>query len=242
MRNIAVDSAFTANLNGPLNALLTKLDLTSNAGAVRGTFTLDSSVPGWHGKGRAEVGRLDLSHWLNRRDRPSDITGGVTFDLDLQLGQHFPRGTYRFVGPHAAYLGYEADAIDARGHLTHQDAIIAAATATAYGANIGVTSGSIGIDAPYRFAFAGRADGVDLRSVPATVPVPHVESTLAFGYDVTGQFGGTPFLTGRAAFEASEFLGARISSGSTGSIDTSATPFTYAGFWRAHVDQPAPVR
>ena len=34
---------------------------------------------------------------------------------------------------------------------------------------------------------------------------------------------------GRAAFDESEFLGARISSGSTGSIDTSVTPFTYSG-------------
>ena len=98
---------------------------------------------------RADVSRLDLSRWLNQPTRPSNITGDVGFDLDLQLGQHFPGGTYRFVGPHAAYLGYEADQVNARGHITHDEAIIATATATAYGANVRVTSGSIGIDAPF---------------------------------------------------------------------------------------------
>jgi len=229
LRNIAIESAFTANLNGPLNAMATKVELRSNAGSVRGALTLDSSVPGWHGRGTVDVARLNLANWLNRPDRPSDITGRVTFNLDLQLGQRFPRGTYRFTGPHAAYLGYQADNVDARGHLTHRDAIIEAATATAYGANVSLTAGSIGIDAPYLFSFAGRADGVDLRRVPENVPVPHVESTLAFLYDVTGQFGGTPFLIGQAAFDQSEFLGVRVSDGSTGSIDTSVTPFTYAG-------------
>ena len=66
------------------------------AAACKGRLTLDTSVPGWHGAGAVDVERLNLARWLNRDDRPSDITGHVTFDLALELGRHFPRGMYAF--------------------------------------------------------------------------------------------------------------------------------------------------
>jgi hypothetical protein len=69
---------------------------------------------------------------------------------------------------------------------------------------------------------------VDLRQVPRAVPVPHVESTLAFDYDVTGRF-TMPFIRGSAMFADSEFLDARIVAGATGFIDTQADPFHYRG-------------
>lgn len=228
LRNIAVDAAFTVRLRGPLDRLATDVDLRSTGGGVRGAFILDSTVPGWHGAGTANVTRVDVARWFNRPDRPSDITGDVEFDLDLDLGRRFPRGTYRFVGPHAAYIGYEADNVTARGTLTASEAVIAAATATAYGADVRVGTGAIGLDAPYRYRFAGRAAGLDLRRMPRAVPVPHVESTLVLDYDVHGQF--TPgFIVGRATFDASEFLGAQIGAGAIGSVDTSVTPVRYAG-------------
>lgn len=228
LRNIAIESAITARLSGPFDRLQTTVDLTSNGGAVRGSFVLDSSVPGWHGKGTAEVARLDLSHWFNRPDRPSDITGRVDFDLDLELGRRFPRGAYAFTGSHAEYVGYKADDVTARGTLTASEAVIAAATATAYGANVRIRNGAITIDAPYRYYFAGRAAGLDLRRVPSTLPVPHVESLLTMGYSVRGQFAPGQ-LVGDVAFEASEFLGATIEAGATGSIDTTTTPVRFAG-------------
>ena len=55
-----------------------------------------------------------MARWLNRPDRPSDVTGRVVFDLDLDLGKHFPRGSYEFDGPHAMYLDYAADDVHAR--------------------------------------------------------------------------------------------------------------------------------
>ena len=55
------------------------------------------------------------------------------------------------------------------------------------------------------FTFAGLVNGIDLRQLPADVPVPHVESTLTFDYDVNGRFSDA-FITGRATFAASERL------------------------------------
>src|SRR5206468_1809835 len=77
-----------------------------------------TTVPGWHGAGTVAVDRLNLARWMNRPDRPSDITGRVTFDLALELGRHFPRGMYTFNGPHAMYLDYAADNVRARGTIT----------------------------------------------------------------------------------------------------------------------------
>jgi len=85
LKNIAVDSSFTAKLNGTLANLATEIDLKSNGGDARGRLTLDTSVPGWLGVGAMTLTRLNLAHWFNRTDRPSDITGHVTFDLALQL-------------------------------------------------------------------------------------------------------------------------------------------------------------
>ena len=232
LKNIAIESQFNVRLDGPLAALKTDLTLRSNGGNVKGTFVLDTTARGWQAAGAVDVERLNLADWLNRADRPSNITGHVTFgltDVGLRAGGHFPIGTYAFDGAHAGYLEYAADDLKAHGTLTATEAQIASATATAYGANVSVSRGSIGIDNPNAFTFVGTARGVDLRRLPKQVPVPHVESALGFDYDVTGQFSSGGFIKGRAEFAESAFLGARVGPGTIGSVDTSATPFTYSG-------------
>ncbi|MQA29930.1 MAG: hypothetical protein GEU82_08840, partial [Luteitalea sp.] len=227
LKNIAVEGRFHTTLKGPLAGLDTTLDLDGSGGGVRGSLVLDTTVPGWRGVGGLDIRRLDLARWLNRPDRPSDITGRVDFNLDLRLGR-MPTGRYTFDGSHAGFMTYEADDLKARGDLTLTEVRIAEATATAYGSNVTINSGAIGLSTPYPFTFLGRARGVDLRQVPPTVPVPHVESELSFAYDVTGRF-VEPFITGRAQFDTSEFLGAALGAGATGSIDTFVRPFHYDG-------------
>jgi autotransporter translocation and assembly factor TamB len=228
LKNIAVESSFDTALSGPVNQLLTNLRFAGTGGAVNGTFTLDTSVPGWHGAGAVDVDRLNLARWLNRADRPSDITGHVTFDLALELGRHFPRGVYTFEGRHAMYMGYEADQVRARGQLTATNVLVAAADAIAYGAHVSTADSSIAIDSPFPFRFKGAVNGIDLRRVPVTVPVPRVESALTFNYDVSGRF-SDPFIVGNATFARSQFLGAAVGGGTVGSIDTSQRPIRYTG-------------
>ena len=100
---------------------------------------------------------------------------------------------------------------------------------------------TIGIDAPFPFRFQGRTTAIDLRRVPTAVPVPHVESLLTFDYDVTGRF-SEPFITGRATFAPSEFLGATVGDGTVGSIDTQQQPVHYTGDGEIDRDRPAPLR
>jgi autotransporter translocation and assembly factor TamB len=228
LRRLDIESSFETHLTGPLAALATRLEMRSTGGDVRGQLTLNTSVPGWHGKGEIDITHLDLTRWFSRPTWTSDITGNVRFDLDLDLGRRFPRGAFAFRGAHAEYVGYEADQVVARGTLTHHEVRIAAATAVAYGAPVRLDGGTIGIDAPFPFHFLGTASGVDLRRVPATVPVPHVESALTFDYDVRGRFADA-YLMGDARFAPSVFLGTRLGEGATGSIDTSVEPFEYRG-------------
>lgn len=227
LKNIAVESAFDAHLTGPLSQFAVDLNMRSNGGNVRGPFVLDMTVPGWHGKGTVDIERLNLAHWLNREDRPSDISGRVEFDFALNLG-HAPTGPYTFTGSHAEYFGYKADDIRATGTIVSNEARIAKGSARAYGAGVTLNDSTISFDLPYRFRFAGHITEIDLRDVPANVPIPHVESTLTFDYDVTGQF-TSGFVKGRAEFGPSTFLGAEIRDGGMGTIDTSGSPVRYGG-------------
>jgi autotransporter translocation and assembly factor TamB len=228
LKNIAIDASFETSLTGPVTALATDLRLSGTGGGVHGQLTLDTTVPGWHGAGAVDVDRINLARWLNRDDRPSNITGHVTFDLALELGRHFPRGIYTFKGPHAMYMNYEADTVNARGQLTAAQVLIASADAIAYGAAVTTHDATIGIDAPFPFRFQGRTTGIDLRRVPRTVPVPRVESLLTFDYDVTGRF-SEPYIIGTATFAPSVFLGATVGDGTVGSIDTQQTPLRFSG-------------
>ncbi len=228
LKNIAVEASFDTTLKGPLTRLDTRLAIAGTGGSVKGQLTLNTKVPGWHGAGAVDVSRINLARWLNRPDRPSDVTGHVAFDLDLDLGRHFPRGSYEFKGPHAMYLDYAADDLHSTGRLTATEVLIDRMSGLAYGANLPSTTGSIGLDRPYPYHFQGTMTDLDLRLVPKSVPVPHVETRLALDYDVTGQF-SQPFITGRARFARSEFLGATISEGTIGTIDTGTRPIRYSG-------------
>ena len=228
LKNIAVEAHFDTTLKGPLTRLDTRLAIAGTGGSVTGQLTLNTKVPGWHGAGAVDVSRINLARWLNRPDRPSDVTGHVVFDLDLDLGRHFPRGSYEFDGPHAMYLDYAADDLHAKGRLTATEVLIDRMSGLAYGANLPSTTGSIGLDSPYPYHFQGTMTDLDLRLVPKSVPVPHVETMLALDYDVTGQF-SEPFITGRARFARSAFLGATIGDGTVGTIDTGTRPISYSG-------------
>jgi autotransporter translocation and assembly factor TamB len=228
LKNIAVEAAFDTTLDGPLTDLDTQLTISGTGGSVKGRVALNTRVPGWHGRGAVDVARIDLARWLNRPDRPSDINGHLTFDLDLDLGRRFPRGTYAFNGMHTMYMGYAADNLRAVGRLVPGRALIDRLAAVAYGADITGTTGSISLDNPYPYNFQGSMSGLDLRRVPEEVPVPHVDSVLAFDYDVAGQF-SRPFITGRARFATSAFLGATLHEGMVGTIDTAVQPIRYSG-------------
>ena len=225
LRTIDVPARVQLQLTGPQTALNTHLTARSSAGNVKADVVLDSTVPGWKGKGRAELTQFDISRWLPT-DVKSDLTGVADFDLLLGLGRHFPRGPFSFAGPHVVYAGYEARDFKTKGTLIVDRVLVDNATGTAYGSGFRA-AGWIDLPEPYGFHLSGRAAHLDLRQLPASVPVPRMRSNLTFAYDATGRF-QNPILVGNATFDESTFLDAQVASGSRGGIDTSAERVTYS--------------
>ncbi|MGE0703157.1 MAG: translocation/assembly module TamB domain-containing protein [Vicinamibacterales bacterium] len=228
LQNIAVQAQFDAVVQGPAREFSTAITLASDGGDVNGDLRINTEPPGWGVAGTAAIARLDLARWLNRPDRPSDVTGDTTFDLRFSQGSPFPQGTWAFDGTHAAFLEYETGELQAEGRISPAEVLIESGTTTAYGTNLRLISGSIGFESPFPFTFAGRANGLDLRLLPEQVPVPKVETLLALDFDVRGQF-VEAFMDGRATFDESRFLDATIGAGAVGSLETSADPVSYAG-------------
>jgi translocation and assembly module TamB len=228
LRRIAVDAAFTLRLQGPTDRLSATLDLRSKAGDVKAAIVLNGTVPGWRLAGPIAMSRLDLAGWLDEASHASSISGSARVDLNLGFNGGVPEGSYLFEGTHARYRGYEGTRVRARGTLAGRQVVIDAADATAYGATVRLSGGTIGYDDPQPFWFRGGAAGLDLRRLPGSLPVPHVESLLALDFDVHGRF-KSPAIAGNAVFGPSTFLGASVGTGATGRIDTTATPLTYGG-------------
>ena len=230
LKSIDEPARVQLSMVGPQNGLKTHLTARSRAGDVTADLVLDSTVPGWKGKGRADLTRFDISRWLPT-DVESDLTGTADFDLLLGLGRHFPRGRFSFSGPHVLYAGYEARDFRTAGTLIVDRVLISHANGVAYGSPF-TASGWIDIPEPYGFQLTGRATRLDLRQLPKSVPVPRMRSNLTFDYDATGRF-QKPVLVGSARFDDSTFLDAQISADSRGTIDTRGERLTYSAVGHA---------
>jgi hypothetical protein len=228
LSRIATSADFSATIAGPPDRLTIGVKLDSPDGKAEGTVVLNSREGRRQLSGSLDLARFNVGPWFRWEDRPSDITGHARFDLRFEPGSGIPIGTFDLDDADVRFMGYAGDRLTTHGELNRQRVLLGRTTATAYGANLALDAGTIGLSSPYAFTFQGLADGVDLRQVPSQVPVPHVESTLRFVFDVAGQF-VQPYIRGGATFRPSEFLGARLGDGFVGSIDTSVTPFTYTG-------------
>ena len=56
--------------------------------------------------------------------------------------------------------------------------------------------------------------------------MPNVATSLSFAYEARGRF-QVPYLDGSATFRPSSVIGAQVAEGTTGALDTSATPIRY---------------
>ena len=225
LRTLKVPATTVVTMQGPEQRVQTHVNVVSSAGDVTSDLLLDMTKPGWAGNGKAKLRAFNISQWLPTTTE-TRVTGSATFDLLLGVGRHFPRGTFLFDGPDVVYAGYEATHVRADGRLVEDRALINRATMTAYGAPIS-TTGWLGLPAPYEFALKGHATRLDLRRLPASLPLPKLRSDLTLDFDARGRF-QNPVLAADATFGASTFLDAVIEPGTIGRIDTSADPITYA--------------
>ena len=223
------------NMNGPLDRLAMDLDVTSEAGLVRGPVTADFRTPDLRFVGRnVHVERLNIAPYFKSPNPKTDVTGDATFDVTIfsdptdaaavdRLG-----GTFAFKGPRVSAFGYEGANIDAAGAIKGTRILLARARATAYGA-VATAKGSIVLAQgrrPLSYDLQGSADRVDLRRLPASVRAPRLDSTIsASAYKVQGS--GTAS-RGSATLKTSSVEGATIADGTVVEFETGNGPFSYA--------------
>ncbi len=215
-------------ITGTLNALRLDLELTSTVGNVRGPLTLDLTGPTRAVAGSLAIQGIDLAPWVGQPAATGRITGDATFDL------RFPSatpgvamdGTFAFRGPEASAYGYAATAVVAEGRLRGRR-IELTARAAAYGGRA-TTRGYIDRPGPssreLALSLAGRIEQVDLRQLPASVPAPELETSLAGAYTVDGPLSR---LRATGVLDASTVEGASLAPGFAGSFERDGGGFRF---------------
>lgn len=216
LNRLAIEPAVDARLEGPLDRVRTEITARYARSAIAGPVTVDFVTPARRLSGAVTVERLDLAPLLNDAAHRSDISGRVSFELQLPdraTGRPL-RAEYAFEGPTVRYVGYDAQSVRARGRIVGArvtfDARLRAYGAAATGA--GVIRPAVDEGETVAYDVRGRASGVDLRRLPDRIPVPRLESTLALEYTLSGRGRS---VEGRARFGPSQLEGAAIAGGTT---------------------------
>ncbi len=220
--------------NGPADRLALGLDITSEAGSVRGDVVADLRTPDFGVKGDVDVNRLNLAPILKMPAQQSDITGRAHLDLAIapEGASHRPffarlRGAYRFQGPRVHASGYAAENVKVAGRL-EDGRVIVDGLGHAYGASA-TAKGSIVTPAsgrPFALDLQGRADRVNLRELPASLKLPVLTTNLSLSdYHVTAT---THTIAAGAALNESEVEGATVSAGTVGTIDVTPGELSYS--------------
>ncbi len=206
--------------DGPAEHLGMTMDVSSEAGSVRGTVTADVKAPDFALRGDVDVKRLDLAPILKDPARRSDLTGHAKLDLRVASAPAAATvtdrmsGTFAFAGPRVVAEGYEARDVRVRGSLAGPR-INLDGRAAAYG---GTATARGFIVAPARgraasYDLRGKADHVDLRALPASTGAPKLSTTLSVAnYHVSGR-GSAVHAT--ATLNPSVVEGAALSAGTT---------------------------
>jgi translocation and assembly module TamB len=231
-REYPLHPKFTVKAAGPAQKLALDVNVESEAGAVRGKLTADVHAPDFAARGAVDVERLDLAPVLRNPAQRSDITGRADIDLKLASGPASApvadriAGTFRFSGPSVTAVGYHARDVRASGSF--QDGHVELdARAAAYGGTA-TARGFIVLPAvgrPLGFDLQGRAEGVDLRNLPARLGVPQLATRLSVSaYHVTGKGRA---VSGSATLNESMVEGATLASGTAGEFTVSEDGITY---------------
>jgi len=224
--------AFRLKASGPAEKLGLDLDVQSEAGNVRGTLTTDVKAPDFAARGEVDVERLNLAPILKDPAQRSEITGRTKLDLRIAAQPASApitdrlAGTFTFTGPSVRAAGYVARDVHVSG--TFEDSRVTLdGRAAAYGGTA-TARGFIGLPAagrPLAFDLRGKAEGVDLRDLPAATGAPALETNLSVAeYHVTGQ-GGT--ISGTAQLNRSTVEGATLADGTVAEFKVAPGAISY---------------
>jgi hypothetical protein len=219
-------------MNGPIERLALTLDVKSEAGKVRGEVTADLRTPDLAVRGEVDLERLNIAPIVKEPARKTDLTGHAKVDIVIPsqpAGVRIMdrmRGTFAFNGPHAVAEGYEVRNVRVSGSLGPRITLDEARGA-AYGGTF-TARGFIVTPAPGRqtsFDLRGKADNLDLRSLPAPLQVPLATTLSVADYHVTGE---GPIIGGTATLNESVVEGATLAGGTTGEFRLTPGEVSYS--------------
>lgn len=209
--------SFTATVRGPLSRIETALELHSAAGDVDGRVLVVLEGSARHVEADAALTRLNPAPWSGVAALDGSLTGRLRARVPL-TGKDVT-GTFRFQGPEARAAGFAASDVDVRGRFAGARVELEPSSARAYGAAVsvsGVIGPASGGRAGVQYALAGRVTDLDLRRLPASLPVPDLATDLDGDYRVAGEPGR---VAGEVSLAASTVEGARLSEGAKGYLD-----------------------
>ena len=228
-----LNPAFDIKANGPTDKLALDLNVRSEAGNATGQVTANLKPQTLGVKGVVNLERLDLALVLKDRKQKSDISGRATVDLTFAppaAGVPFfirTNGSFEFVGPHAAALGYEARSVRATGTL-QKGRITLDARAAAYGATA-TAKGLIVPPASGRHLIVdlrGSAENVDMTKLPASMHAPKLRTSLSVAnYHVKGE---GPRVAATVTLNKSIIEGATFEAGTVGTLDNTQPLLSYS--------------
>ena len=208
-------------IEGPASRLVMTVAATTEAGDVEGMLTGDFVDPDRRLEGLLSVSHFDLGTLYSDPDLESDLTGQARFDLALLEGDVPVRGTWAFQGPAVGMMGYRAANVDAEGRVDRRLVTVTRGRANAYG-GFATAAGTIRFadDAGRGMAvdLRGSATNLNLRALPATIPVPRLVTDLdATAYRLRSDDAG---FDGEATLAESVIEGATYAAGTRGTFSS----------------------
>ena len=170
-----------ARLEGPASRLVMTIAATTEAGNASGVLTGDFTDPDRRLEGRLTLERFDIGRLYSDPDLKSVINGRARFDLTLLRGDVPFAGSWRFEGPSVEFKGYRAANVSAAGRINRRVVTLTSGSANAYG-GFATAAGTIQFanDSGRGFVadLRGRTTGLNLRTLPVTIPVPKLASDI----------------------------------------------------------------
>jgi autotransporter translocation and assembly factor TamB len=239
LRGFTMQPAFEVTASGPADRLNVDLNVRdARLGSAVGDLIVDASGSTRRVAGTVDVANFNIAPLLRREGASrepasaperrqgapinSDITGTARIDLALPSGRVPLSGTYSVNASEVAVAGYNARNVVGEGRIDGQT-IRVSARADAYGGRA-TAAGSIRTGEMLELDLEGRAEGLDMRNLPAQLNAPGVPSNLTFGYTVTGR--GRAF-SGDVSLDESTLAGATLAAGTTGRFSVGDGAPTY---------------
>jgi autotransporter translocation and assembly factor TamB len=220
----ALHPSFDVRAEGPAEKLGLRLNVTSEAGAIKGDLTADVQAPDFGISGDVGVEHLNMAPLLKDPAQRSDITGSARLNVRMASSPASApvtdrlSGTFAFAGPAVAAAGYSATDVKLSGEFAGERVNLDA-RATAYGGTA-TAKGFIAPPAEGRelaFELRGAADNLDLRNLPAATGAPQLATDLSVAqYSIAGRGRS---ISGNAVLNESRVEGATIANGTAADFE-----------------------